>query len=130
MEVSSAHSPKTELKDRVLWFDGDTVIPSNDILKFVLANKGENKLYVNELSAEIVEYNKLKPKNQKIGVKEQLNDIVQKWNIPQEYQHINVPEYVYEKLSDELEMFDDDEAKRRIQRVKHELKLYETLDLS
>lgn len=119
---------KTELKDRVLWFDGDVEFTPDQLNAYILSGKSLKKgITISELNTEIQQYNKLHPANQ-INVKKKLNGYDHTWNIPSEYKTINIRKYAFEKLLNEIDdnkSFNEDEIQERIDRVEEEVKLFE-----
>ncbi len=114
------------LDDRTLWFDGDFTVKSTEVEKFII-NGNTNGLYVDELTDEIIKYNSLVQKEQKIDIKKDVKPFDLSWNIPNEYKNLNVHEYIYSKL--EQQNIQDDELYIRVKRVIQELKLFEQYDI-
>jgi DNA polymerase III alpha subunit len=120
---------KTVLKDRTLWFDGDSTYPANSL------PMGQNiVLFVDELNDEIRQYNRLVPSTRQIKVKTENRPFDFEWIIPDEYKNLNVRNYVIEKLQQEIAtngwVDGDGEISKRAVRVANELKLYEDHDLT
>lgn len=119
-------SNKTKLKSRTLWFDGDTSYPPDNIhTAFYLDGK---VLFVDEMTKAIEQYNRnTLDVEKKIRVKTEIRPFDVKWNIPEEYQGLNIRTYLIDKLSDEVDKnkWCDGEISRRAVRVAKELKLYE-----
>ncbi len=88
---------KTQLNDRVLWFDGDITVDPTVVLKFI---KHVNNLYVSKLTSELIQYNKLATGSDAITIKEDLNDIDNHWNIPKEFNDIDIFQWILQKLQD------------------------------
>jgi hypothetical protein len=65
---------KTELSDRTLYYDGDSVVSPNQVVELI--DKGFKDLYVTELTEEIKQYNRLSPK--KITTKEEVKPLWKK----------------------------------------------------
>ena len=99
--LSTVHS--LDLKDRILWFDGDSSIKPN-ILIDLIAEFGEDidDIFVTEITDEIKEYNKFVSKDNEIQVKTKLNEVDLEWNIPEEYKKIDVKEYIVDKFQEEI----------------------------
>lgn len=114
------------LDDRTLWFDGDFTVKSTEVEKYII-NGNTNGLYVDELTDEIIKYNSLVPKEQKINIKKDIKPFDLSWNIPNEYKNLNVHEYIYSKL--EQQNIQDDQLYIRVKRVIQELKLFEQYDI-
>lgn len=124
-----------QLNNRILWYDGTTSLTPAELEKYLQeGNTINEKIFVTSLNEEIQIYNKLNP-NAKICEKEAINSINSNdWNIPEKYLTLNLKEFVFTKLINEIETnkFNDKEAQQRIERVKTELQLfskYEMLNL-
>ena len=138
MTVRLLEHPYTELNDRVLWFDGDSLYQSSDIEKGV--GNINQRMFVEKITPAIKKYNTLVSKEQRITVKEHFNaeklDLT--WNIPEEYKSINVVEYLIQKLEQEETKNNwsgGEEYKyhpafvKRVARVQMEYNLYKKLNL-
>lgn len=102
MVTSTAHSYKTELKDRTLWFDGDSTVPEKQISRLIAVGTPTDGLFVEQLSDDIRQFNSLVPKSQQIGIKASTRDLNFSWNIPEECLTLDVVEYVYNCVYEEL----------------------------
>jgi DNA polymerase-3 subunit alpha len=122
---------KTELSDRTLYYDGDSVVSPNQVVELI--DKGFKDLYVTELTEEIKQYNRLSPK--KITTKEEVKPLSFEWNIPEPYKSLDVWEHVHTIFYDEMtppwkeESWTSEETLTRQKRLKQELHLYEDLGL-
>ena len=128
--TSKAHSVK--LKDRTLWFDGDSTVPEGEIVRLLSVGLPVDGLFVEQITDTIKQYNQYVDPEQRIGVKGDVADLRFDWNIPEEYKTLDVEEYVHEKLDDEL--FRKGRGKMALastefHRVIAELALYERLQL-
>jgi DNA polymerase III alpha subunit len=118
----------TRLKNRTLWFDGDiSVEPSNiyDHIKYV------GKLYAEKIDEDIIQYNSLVPKSEKLNIKKNISDINPKWNIPEKYKRIKVFKYILSKLNSvrEEDELNDDEYNARFERVYIEYAEFKRLNM-
>jgi hypothetical protein len=118
----------TELKDRVLFFDGDMVVPSSEVTKFLkLASTG--KLCVTETTPDIEMFNSVSdvPIRQKEDVT--IPDLA--WNLPDPWNSLDVEAYIYERFEEELQ--NDStvavNAKVYLKRVEEEIEAYRDLKL-
>jgi len=120
--------PYTNLKDRVLWYDGDSTVNPHDVLR--LSTPG-NPLCVTELTDDIKQYNRLVSAEEHITVKEALRDFDMSWNIPDEFKNIDVNTYLYNKLflTESDENLTNDEMQVRMKRVAQELALFKKFKL-
>lgn len=119
----SQPSSKTVLKGRTLWFDGDSTYAASDISKALV---GDLPPFVDQLNAEILQYNRHVPIDKQIRIKEENRPFAFDWIIPDEYKNLNIVDYVTDKLLTDLEAgkFDKDELPDRANRVSQELLLY------
>lgn len=121
------HSHKTQLKDRTLWFDGDSSFDPQQLLR---ALQKYNVRYVDYINEAVQEINKHSSKQQELSIKQNVRPMSLQWTLPEEYATLDVREYVLTKLIESLpdNELDKDLAKRCL-RVHNELKQYETRGL-
>jgi len=119
----------TELQNRKLWFDGDSTITNQSIMPLLLSGKCPDKIYTDELTEDIIRYNKFAAKDKKILVKTEVKPFNYEWNIPEEYKKINVLAYVFKKFQDMSNEYTEEECEIRIKRIKQEFELYEQFNL-
>ncbi|WAX21713.1 hypothetical protein [Stenotrophomonas phage RAS14] len=116
------------LNGRILWFDGDSSFELNTLYDYVLSGKTLNdQCYVMEESEDVAKFNALQNQVQ-LGVKTELKDISNDWDIPDYYLNLNVEEYIQKKLLEEIDIneeLDELDIDDRIDRVDTELKLFE-----
>lgn len=128
----TAHSLKTELKDRTLWYDGGSVVPSSDIQELILKNGSVAKLFVDSLTEDIANYNKLVSQEERITTKDGCDALDYGWNIPAEYVDLNIRNYVFDLMQEEAlkRSLSDEDTKKRIIRINQELKLIDRANLN
>jgi DNA polymerase III alpha subunit len=130
MVVMTVLSHKTELKDRVLWHDGDSTVSEDYIMEMVSEGKSINGLFVDVMSEDIKKYNSLVSSDQEITVKTDVGIPNLDFNIPEEYANLNVVEYVGAKLETELgDISSEKDVVIRVNRTRDELLLYKKLKL-
>ncbi len=78
-------SPKTELKDRTLWFDGDSVVPAENALDMIEAGLPTGSLFVDAITKDIANFNELVPTEEQIKLKTEMRPIHTVWNLPEWY---------------------------------------------
>lgn len=135
------HSPplllKTELRNRTLWYDGDSTVPVNKLISMI-AEFGSHidNVFVDEIDKDVESYNGMVPRNERISVKTELKTFDYGWRIPDEYKTLDVEGYVIDKLSEEISnrKWSDREAEvnKRALRVSEEMNLfkkYQMLDI-
>jgi DNA polymerase III alpha subunit len=118
-------SSNTKLKNRTLWFDGDTSYPSSNIHA---AFGFDGPVFVDEMSKDVEKFNRLVSHEKQIRVKTENRPFDFKWTIPDEYKNIDVMDYLVSKL-DQQNITDPKELKTRAVRVVKELKLYKQHEL-
>ena len=120
-------SNATQLKDRILFHDGDSVITPDRVLEFL--DKGLTDFCVTEETDEIKTYNRYS--SSPIKPKTSVRPLSFNWNIPEPYKSLDVAEYVIDKWSEHVldETVTSEEADLRAKRVSDELHLYKKLKL-
>lgn len=118
----TAHSCNTQLKDRVLWYDGDSTYTAANLLQHI---QKTSVRYVDEITTEITKYNKFSSAADKITIKDSCDPISTEWNIPEEYKTLDVAVYVFDKLYDQKHLWSDEELLGRERRLAHELLHFE-----
>lgn len=112
----------TELKNRKLYFDGDSSFDPSVINKL---QTRYNITYVNYLTPYIQQYNKLiLDPNKQIKVKEKCNKWDITWNLPEKYKQLDVIEYVLNKHIQLTSGMSDNEIDSRDIRLISELQIY------
>lgn len=116
-----------KLNDRTLWFDGDSTVDADTIIDCIVHNKDVHSLFVEELTEDIVQYNRLVSKTEKIAIKQSVADFSFEWNIPEKYKQLDVIEYVSDKLFKEASHEPDFDQRQK--RCAAELSRYKSLKL-
>jgi len=108
------HSPleplnRTELKDRTLWFDGDSSYNEDQLLERLGRGEKVNGCYTDEITPELRTFNRSFGEDP-IRLKKSCRDrFDMKWNIPTDYREFDVYEYLsYRFEEDTAEMSDQD----------------------
>ncbi len=120
----------TQLSDRILWFDGDSTIKSEDVTH---ENLTYGSVFVDTITPDIIQYNKLvTDPTEKICVKSDVKQLDLSWNLPDEYKSMSVAGYVYSKLDriEQVGKFTDKQFQQRADRVAHELSLFKKYKLT
>ncbi len=122
----------TKLKNRTLWFDGDTSYPSDNI-HTTFSFDNPSTIFVDEITKDIEQYNKIVSPEKRILVKKENRPLKFDWTIPEEYKRINVRSVIVDKMLKEAEEHGwqdgDGEISKRAVRVAKELKLFEQHEL-
>ena len=129
METTIADSPKnTQLKDRILWYDGDSSVTEESLIRAIERGQSTEGLFVESLTPMIEKYNQsVSTKSEKIGIKTGIRDLEYTWNIPEEYKEIDVKGYIIDKLIDQTKDLDEEERDQRELRCVEEVDAYERL---
>lgn len=114
---------KTELDNRTLWYDGYLEIDPIDILKYIKYDK----ICVPYMTEDIRKYNMVS--ENKIEIKNKLENLDTTWNIPQEYLAIDIESYIMDKFVDVENNLQDHEILDRFKRIKDELHVFYKLNL-
>ena len=86
----SQPSSKTELKNRTLWYDGDSVVPSDKAIDMIEAGLPTGSLFVDQITKDIAEFNELVPLDEQIKLKTEMRPLHRVWNLPTAYQNMSV----------------------------------------
>lgn len=112
-----------DLRDRTLWFDGDSSLSSSTISSYLLKlnNFDWKKTYVNEIDDDAKMFNKLT--NMELTIKEDLSSLNNDYTIPDRYKSINLKKHVFNLLDIETQKrkYDTHAIEKRIKRVTNEL---------
>lgn len=124
------HLYKTQLKDRELYYDGESVVSPEHVLSAISLGLTEG-LRVTHLTDEIQQFNALVPAKKRITEKTQCGPLSFDWNLPDEYKTLNVVEYIIDRWAEECSDDDcsSDLADVRAKRVADELAMYKRLNL-
>ncbi len=128
METLTAHSHNsTKLNTRTLWFDGDSTVSVDKLRGDILKGLPVDSLFVEKITDEISQYNKLVSKTEKVSIKPGVAELSFGWNIPEEYKKLDVVAFIGDKLIEEDGLKPD--AYLRQVRCAAELELYKKLGL-
>lgn len=124
------HSRNVELKDRLLWVDGDSSFHPK-----ILASKALNgfsideSVFVTQVNSDVERFNKLTGLN--IGLKTDVRQINNTWNLPEKYRTLNIVHYLSDKIQQRIieDSIQDDKLPEYLERVKIEYNLFKSRDL-
>lgn len=116
----------TPLRDRVLWYDGESAYDPSRLIELVTKY---DVRHVTSETEDVRTYNKHVPKSQEITVKNSCADIVADWNVPEPYKSLDVVHYVVDKHYYMTLGMDSDEIRERDERLAQELALYARANL-
>ena len=117
----------TELNDRILRFDGVSIIHTDQVEKFLLKGLKPSQIRVTELTPEIVHF------NENVTAAERLSDKLEEpisfsftWKIPPEYLSLDVEQHVLAVFGERLPglAYSDSQTEVAIARVAQELEEY------
>ena len=110
---------KTELKDRVLWYDGTSQMSSEDAVGWILKGLPLSKLVV-DYDEDVELFNRLS--EEEVAVSKDTNSALSfEWDIPQNYKEIDLADYAEKRLA-KLGLSDDDRYTARIHNELREIK--------
>lgn len=121
MVNTSVRSLNTPLRDRVLWFDGDSAYSPAQLLHAI---RSRDVRFVTEPNPLVDEYNKHVAASQEIHVKTECGELTYDWNIPPAYKHLDVEAYLFSAHSILFEGCDSAELEEREVRLATELVRY------
>jgi DNA polymerase III alpha subunit len=121
VDPTKVHSPNTHLKDRVLWFDGDSAYTPEQILQAI---KTRDIQYVSKITPLIEQYNKVAPPSKQLRVKTDIRPLSFEWTIPNKYKQIDVVSYLSTAHALLFEGITSAEMELRELRLAQELTLY------
>ena len=126
-----AHSNKTELKNRTLWYDGDNTVSEGKLLELLSKRASLDGIFVSEITKEIAQYNALVPKEHQVNVKTDIREPNLCWNLPDLFSSLDVRKYVLNCLEQRIiaDKMTTNNIRDRIQRTLFELDLYENAGL-
>ena len=119
MDSTAATLYNTPLKDRVLWFDGDSTYKSRDLFEVVQQYPVS---YVDAITPDVIEYNKHVMKHEALSIKTELRELTHTWNLPDKAKSIDVVEYITDKHYRDFASapdFDDRERRLLMELVKY-----------
>lgn len=128
METSKAGLSSTPLKGRVLWYDGDSTVKTDDLLQIIKTSQPCTNIFVDSITDEIKQYNLTVPLGQQFKIKVQLKELRRDWNISDEYKNIDITNHVAqllesERINNQWELVNEEYIKRH-HRINVELTLY------
>lgn len=122
------HLYKTELENRTLFYDGDSVTSPDNLIRYIELGLDTENMYPDVITDEIQEFNRIASKDNQITKKEKIRDLRFDWKTPT---NIDVVEYVADCWSNHLEKnnYNEKEIDDREIRINNELKIFKTKNL-
>lgn len=122
----------TQLRDRVLWFDGDSTVEPDAIADMILRGMNIKRgIYVAEENDEIKQFNLIS--ETPLTVKSESRKLNFDWNIPDKYLTLKLAPFLLGKLEREIQQnktLTDKDIETRISRVEDELERYYECNLN
>lgn len=128
------NSFKTELNDRVLFFDGETQVTPDRILSLIDQGVDTSGIGVSAITEEITQFNQLVSANKRIQVKDGCKPLTFEWNLPEPYNSWTddeVIQYIIDQWANDClgDGMDNQETDLRGKRVSEEIWTYKKLNL-
>lgn len=124
------HLSKVQLKDRQLFSDGDSVVSPEQILSLLSSGTNSEGIFVEQLTDEIIQFNKFVSKNEQIVVKKSTSSNDLSWNLPQEYAELDPIEHVIDEFNRVMVIEGRENPYHgRAERLAFELELYKEMNL-
>lgn len=114
---------KTELKDRILWFDGTSEVSPDEVPNLFLCGLNISDIAISSENEDTLQFNSLS--DELLTNKKENKTIEKAWNIPQEYVSLDIEQFAIQKLKDK-NIFN----KKYIERLNTELHQIKKRDLS
>lgn len=111
----------SELKNRLLWYDGKSSMDVDTIAAMLLNGDPIEDIFCIEYDNEVDNYNKLS--KHKLDVKYGNSEINSEWNIPNNYKNINLQEYVLNIFKNKNLNYDTETLSKAESRIQSELVL-------
>lgn len=118
-----------DLKDRTLWFDGESSMSPERIADLILSGRSISGIHPNEIDASVKKYNLYT--EDKLTLKEDANLVQPSFNLPEKYRNLDLKKFFFQRLNSEVELgeFSAEDIEKRISRVKTELKLFDQYEI-
>lgn len=120
----------TTLQDRVLWYDGHITIPPEQLFDVISRGVSPTLLHPTHVTEDVLKYNKMVSRDQHLHVKCHTEPLSTEWLFPSVYKSIDVENFVFEVLEQEIEGMTNAEKIKRINRTVQELDLFFAYSLS
>ena len=133
MDTSQA-TYKTDLADRVLFFDGESVVSPEQLLTLIDQGLNIEGIHTTFVTDEIQQFNALVPSEKRIVQKTGCKPLSFDWNLPEPYKSWSdqdVIDHIIDRWADACndEDVSSEESDMRAKRVSDELWMYKRLNL-
>ena len=115
-----------DLKDRTLWFDGDSSMSSDRMADLILSGRTIDGIYPTEVNSSVKKFNLYA--DQDLNIKTQIRPLDTSFCIPEKYLNINLKKFFLRKLNLRLEQSPNltpADIDKRLERVLQEIDLFE-----
>jgi len=118
----------SKLQDRFLWHDGSITVKFDNVVTFLDHIK---HLYVDEMTPEIVQYNKFSPGTDQITVKRSMVPLNTSWRIPEPYLNMDMLSWITNTLHKlrTIDRMSTEDFDIRLERVMMEFKEFKRLNM-
>lgn len=124
----SLHLYNTPLDDRTLWYDGCSSYDPTKLLSLI--NKGYKISFVDHMTPDILEYNRLSNTDSEISIKHECNILDTSWNLPSEYLTLDVYGYIIDKHTNLTRGMSERDITLRDERLAYELTKFQNMNLT
>lgn len=115
---------KTILKDRVLWFDGDSTFTEQELIKMLRTGIQMTPfMHIDNISEEVKTYNQLV--DPPLTIKTENKPFDFSWNIPTKYKKIEIKKFLLNKFKEKNIGLSNKEKIKRLNRLEEELTLFQ-----
>jgi len=119
-------SNSTQLKNRILWYDGDSTVSESTLNTLISNGTSSTQLFVDSISNDILQYNRFVSKGEQVNIKQSLSELSMKWIMPDQYTKLDMNQYVISKFEQHIDSFNlsDIEIEVRARRIARELTMF------
>ncbi len=128
--MTPVHLLNTKLVDRILYSDGDSTIPCDQLLSLAISGVPVAGKYVDTISDKIIQFNLLVPTTEQIQIKRDIRKNNMSWTIPSEFKDLLIEPYVTEVFTKhEQQAGYSPPREHKMVRLANELILYKKMKL-
>lgn len=130
MADTKHHSFSTELDSYTLFFDGSVQVDSSKVLDLIESGVPPRLIYCNNLTPDLIEYNKFASKNDKIKNKETVEIPEVEWSVSNSVLDVDIYSVLMDKLQKDLNLPSSQTTiKERASRFEEEFELFKRDEL-
>lgn len=122
MDNTTLRSYSTKLRDRTLWYDGDSSYDPDSILR---ALQRYDVQYVDGINDAVRQFNQYVAKEQQLLVKQKCKELTYEWTIPERYKNLDIVDYLFQAHSILTEGMSEEEIDQRERRLCEEIVRYQ-----